>query len=392
MTPGQQPRAFLLLLVVLGMLGPLTLNILVPSLPTLPKALDTTRENAQLTFSLYLFGMALSQLVLGPLADRFGRRPVLLIALVSYVASSLVACVAPGIGVLVAARAVQSFGATAGLTLGRTMIRDRYDRNASASMIGYVTMAMVIAPMISPLLGASIDQHFGWRAIMAFCALLGGGSFALALTNLPETRPATLIAATTREVLGRTLELTVNARYMAYWGSSAFCSALFFVFLGTAPHLMIEVLGTSKIEYGFWFMSLSFGYMAGNFVSGRGVMRLGIDRLIAWGNIAGLVGAVAILVPALLGILHPLALFMPAMIVSFGNGLVLPNAIAGGLGVNPAAAGAGSGLMGFGQIGVGAVLSFFAAKYTHDTALVLAGTMMLCALLAYASGRASRRA
>lgn len=391
MKPGEQPRAFLLLLVVLGMLGPLTLNILVPSLPTLPKALDTTRENAQLTFSLYLFGMALSQLVLGPLADRFGRRPVLLVALVSYVASSLVAYAAPNIGVLIAARAIQSFGATAGLTLGRTMIRDRYDRNASASIIGYVTMAMVLAPMISPLMGATIDEHFGWRAIMAFCAILGGMSFTLALFNLPETRPVTLIAATTREVLVRTFELTVNARYMAYWGSTSFCSAMFFAFLGTAPHLMIEVLGVPKTEYAYWFMSLSLGYMLGNFVSGRGVMRFGIDRLIHWGNVAGLIGAVAILIPPLFGILNPLALFAPAMIMSFGNGLVLPNAIAGGLAVNPAAAGAGSGLMGFGQIGVGAVLSFFTAKYTHDSALILAVTMLVCAIIAQTSSWVSRQ-
>ncbi|OYU49503.1 MAG: Bcr/CflA family drug resistance efflux transporter [Rhizobiales bacterium PAR1] len=391
MKPGEQPRAFLLLLVVLGMLGPLTLNILVPSLPTLPKALDTTRESAQLTFSLYLFGMALSQLVLGPLADRLGRRPVLLIALVSYVASSLVAYAAPNIGVLIAARAIQSFGATAGLTLGRTMIRDRYDRNASASIIGYVTMAMVLAPMISPLMGATIDEHFGWRAIMAFCAILGGLSFALALFNLPETRPVTLVAATTKEVLTRTLELTVNARYMAYWGSTAFCSAMFFAFLGTAPHLMIEVLGIPKTEYAYWFMSLSFGYMLGNFVSGRGVMRLGIDRLIHWGNVAGLIGAVTILIPALFGILNPLVLFAPAMIMSFGNGLVLPNAIAGGLAVNPAAAGAGSGLMGFGQIGVGAVLSFFTAKYTHDSVLILAVTMLVCAIIAQTSSWVSRQ-
>ena len=391
MKPGEQPRAFLLLLVVLGMLGPLTLNILVPSLPTLPKALDTTRENAQLTFSLYLFGMALSQLVLGPMADRFGRRPVLLVALVSYVVSSLVAYAAPNIGVLIVARAIQSFGATAGLTLGRTMIRDRYDRNASASIIGYVTMAMVLAPMISPLMGAIIDENLGWRAIMAFCAILGGLSFTLALFNLPETRPVTLVAATTKEVLVRTLELTLNARYMAYWGSTSFCSAMFFAFLGTAPHLMIEVLGIPKTEYAYWFMSLSFGYMVGNFVSGRGVMRFGIDRLIHWGNIAGLIGAVAILIPALLGILNPLALFAPALIMSFGNGLVLPNAIAGGLAVNPAAAGAGSGLMGFGQIGVGAVLSYFAAKYTHDNALILAGMMMVCAIIAQGSSWVSRR-
>lgn len=391
MTDRRQPRAFLLLLVALAMLGPLTLNILVPSLPGLPKALGTSKESAQLTFSLYLFGMALSQLVLGPMADRFGRRPVVLAALVVYIASSLAAFFAPGIEVLIVARVIQSFGATAGLTLGRTMIRDRYDLNAAASMIGYVTMAMVIAPMVSPLMGATLDENLGWRAIFAFCALLGLASLALAWPNLPETRPATLVAPTTREVAERTLRLLRHRRYMAYWGTSAFCSALFFAFLGTAPHLMIEVLGHTKSQYGFWFMSLSFGYMVGNFVSARNVQRLGIDTLIYWGNIAGLVGSFAILVPALMGFLHPLALFGPAMIMSFGNGLVLPNAISGGIGVDPAAAGAGSGLMGFGQVGVGAVVSFFAAKYSTDSALVLALMMLACAFIAHFAGWVSRQ-
>ncbi len=384
-------RAFLLLLVALAMLGPMTLNILLPSLPGLAVALSTTRENAQLTLSLYLFGMAASQLVLGPLADRFGRRPIVLIALVVYVVSSVMAWFAPNIETLIVARTIQSFGASAGLTLGRTMIRDQYDQNSAASVIGYVTMAMVIAPMASPLLGAMIDENFGWRAIFGFCAVLGLVNLALAWQSLPETRPATLIAATTREVIARSFALLRNRRYMGYWGAGAFCSALFFSFLGTAPHLMIEVMGRSKTEYGLWFISLSLGYMAGNFVSGRNSRRFGIDRMVRWGNIGGLIGTTAILVPALLGYLTPLALFLPAMIMSFGNGLVLPNSISGGLGVDPNAAGAGSGLMGFGQVGVGAVLSYFSAKYSQDSALPLALMMAACALLAHFSGWVSRQ-
>jgi DHA1 family bicyclomycin/chloramphenicol resistance-like MFS transporter len=380
-------RGFLLLLVVLSMLGPLTLNILVPSLPGLPLALGTSKESAQLVLSLYLFGMALSQLLLGPLADRFGRRPVILAALALYVAASLAAFAAPNIEILVIARVVQSFGATAGLALGRTMIRDLHDLNSAASLIGYVTMAMVVAPMVAPLVGATLDEGLGWRAILAFCGGLGLMSLALAWRTLPETRPASLVATTGAEVARRTLRLVGNRHYMAYWGASAFCSALFFGFLGAAPYLMIEVMGYSKSAYGLWFMSLSLGYMLGNFISGRAARAAGIDRLILWGNAMGLVGAVAILVPALLGILHPLALFAPAMITSFGNGLVLPNAIAGGVGVDPEAAGAGSGLMGFGQVGIGAVVSFAAGKAAQDSALPLALMMLACALAAFAAGR-----
>lgn len=380
-------RAFLLVLVALSMLGPLTLNIMVPSLPGLTVALAAPKESVQLVLSLYLFGMAVSQLLLGPLADRFGRRPVVVGALLLYIASSLAAFLAPNVETLIVARVAQSFGATAGLTLGRTMIRDLYDFKSSASMIGYVTMAMVVAPMVSPFLGATIDETFGWRAILVFCALLGLLSLGLAWRSLPETRPASLVAPTGAEVAARTIRLVGNARYMAFWSTSAFCSALFFGFLGAAPYLMIEVMGYSKQAYGLWFMSLSLGYMIGNFISGRGARRVGPERLILWGNVMGLVGAVAMLVPALLGILHPLALFLPAMFASFGNGLVLPNAIAGGVGVDPEAAGAGSGLMGFGQVGVGAVMSFFTAKIGSATALPLAIMMFVCAIIALIAGR-----
>jgi DHA1 family bicyclomycin/chloramphenicol resistance-like MFS transporter len=392
MKADAQSRGFLVLLVVLSMLGPFTLNIFVPSLPGLPASLETTKESAQLVLSLYLFGMATSQLILGPLADRFGRRPVIVAALVLYVAASLAAFIAPNIETLIVARVIQSFGATAGLTLSRTMIRDLYDLNSAASLIGYVTMAMVIAPMVSPFLGATIDEAAGWRMIFMACSALGLASLALTWRTLPETRPATLIAATSGEVARRTIRLLANRRYMAFWGTSAFCSALFFGFLGAAPYLMIEVMGYSKTAYGLWFMTLSLGYMIGNFISGRAARRVGIDRLIVWGNVMGLVGSVAILIPALLGLLHPAALFIPAMLTSFGNGLVLPNAIAGGVGADPNAAGAGSGLMGFGQVGIGAVVSYIAGKVAVGTALPLAIMMVICAIIALYGGRQSRTA
>jgi MFS transporter, DHA1 family, multidrug resistance protein len=383
-------KRFLVLLVFLSMLGPFTLNVLVPSLPGMADSLDVSKESVQLTLSLYLLGMAISQLVLGPLADRFGRRPVLLAALVLYVMSSLGALFAPNIGFLIVARFIQSFGATAGIALGRTMIRDTYERDNAASMIGYVTMGMVVAPMLAPAFGALVDDAFGWRAIFAFCVFAGAVMFLIAAPTLPETRPASLISATTREVAVRSVALLGHRQFMGFWGASAFCSAIFFVFLGSAPYLMIEIMGRPKAEYALWFMSLSIGYMIGNFISGRIAIRIGVHRLIGWGNVAGLIGSLIMLGVAINGALTPFWLFLPAMICSFGNGLVLPNAIAGGLGVDAKAAGAGSGLMGFGQMGLGAVASYIGGKLTVDSAMPLAIIMVICGMLALASGAMSR--
>ena len=147
-----------------------------------------------------------------------------------------------------------------------------------------------------------------------------------------------------------------------------------------------------KMQYGLWFMSLSFGYMAGNFISGRYAARLGVEVLIYWGNVIGVVGAVLMAGIAMTGHLSMVSLFLPVMMTSMGNGLVLPNALAGGIGVDPRAAGAGSGLMGFGQMGVGAIASYIGGKMTADTALPLAGLMLFFAVFALIAGWFARRA
>jgi MFS transporter, DHA1 family, multidrug resistance protein len=386
MTSTAPTRAFLILLIFISMLGPLTLNILVPSLPGMVSALHTTKEMVQLTLSLYMLGMAVSQLFLGPLADRFGRRPVLLVCLVLYCLSSIAAFYAANVEALIVARVFQSFGATAGLTLGRTMIRDLYARERAASMIGYVTMVMVIAPMFAPSIGAQIDHAYGWRAILLFCALFGAASLFISVLNLPETRPASLISATASEVVERSIDLAKNARFLGYWGETSFTSGIFFAFLGAAPYLMIDVIGHDKTIYGYWFMSLSGGYMIGNLVSGRMAMRVGIARLILWGNIAALIGTLIMLACALTLPMSSATLFLPTMLASFANGLVLPNAISGGIGLDPKAAGAGSGLMGFGQMGVGALFSYLGGKIVEQNPLSLALLMLTAAVLAIAFG------
>jgi DHA1 family bicyclomycin/chloramphenicol resistance-like MFS transporter len=387
----KEHRGFLFLLVFLSMLGPFTLNVLVPSLPGMAEYFNAPKASVQLTLSLYLVGMAISQLILGPMADWLGRRPVLLGALVLYVVSSIAAFLAPNVELLIIARIVQSFGATAGIALGRTMIRDTFATDRAASVIGYVTMGMVVAPMIAPSVGALLDDTLGWRAILGFCVLVGVAMLLVAWPNLPETRPETLVAATARQVAERSMALLGNVSFMAFWGASAFCSGIFFAYLGSAPYLVIEIMGRSKAEYGLWFVSLSIGYAAGNFISGRMAQKLGVYRLVWWGNLVGLLAALIMLSVALSGVLTPFWLFLPAMIGSFGNGLVLPNAIAGGLSADPKAAGAGSGLMGFGQMGVGAICSFIGGKLTEVSAMPLAVIMLVCAVLALFSGWLARR-
>jgi MFS transporter, DHA1 family, multidrug resistance protein len=365
-------KRLLPILIVISMIGPLALNILQPSLPGLAKALDASREQAQLALSLFLGAQAVAQLFIGGLADRFGRRPVLLIALGLYVAASIAATFATSILLLILARVVQATGSTAGITISRTVVRDLSPRETAASTIGYVTMGMVVAPLVAPALGGFLDDNFGWRAIFLVCAALGITASIAALWKLPETRPAAIQGQTTAEMLARSREVVRNPRFMGYALGASYTSAVFFTFLGGAPYLIIDIMGMPKTTYGLWFIVLTAGYMLGNFCSGRFSVRFGVDRMIRIGNVLNMAGVVITLALAFVPVMHPAAIFIPNFLMSVGNGFLLPNAVAGAVSVDPKAAGAAAGVTGFMQMGMGAVGSYVAGLVTTSSPLPLA--------------------
>jgi MFS transporter, DHA1 family, multidrug resistance protein len=375
-SPAALLRRLLPTLIVISMIGPLALNILQPSLPGLAKALNASRQEVQLTLSLFLAAMAVSQLFIGGLADRFGRRPVLLVSLVLYVAASVAATFTTSIAMLVAARVVQAIGSTAGQTISRTVVRDLAPRDMAASMIGYVTMGMVVAPLMAPVLGGFIDDAYGWRAIFIVCAGLGLAALLISFVQLPETRPAAITGQTTRQMLERSREVLRNGRFMGYALGASFTSAVFFTFLGGAPYLIIDVMGLPKTVYGVWFIAISVGYLIGNFCSGRFSQTYGIDRMIRIGNVFATIGILIMVGLALVPVMHPAAIFLPNILMSIGNGFLLPNAVAGAVSVDPKAAGVAAGMVGFMQFSMGAVGSYAAGQISGETALPMAAMML----------------
>jgi MFS transporter, DHA1 family, multidrug resistance protein len=346
------PVRLLALLVAMSGVSSLSLNILVPAIPSLVAKFATDPANVQLTVSLYIMGLAVAQLVFGPLSDRFGRRPVVLAGMALASVASAWAVFAGGISTLVASRVLQSLGASTGQTIGRAIIRDLYERERAASMIGLVTSVVVIMPMLAPLIGGVLDTVLGWEAIFVFSAAVTSLVFIWAVIALPETRkPAAGVEG--NRFSSDLRALATSPRFFGYALCAGLGSAPFFSFLGGAPHVVVNMLGRSSAEYGLWFFLPSIGFMAGNFTVSRFAARFGLNRLI-WCGIAFTVAG------CLLTILSYLAfpgwemtsLFLPHVVVGFGNGLLLPTAIAGAVSIRPHVAGTASGLTGFIQMGI----------------------------------------
>lgn len=344
-------------LVLVAGVAALNMNMILPSLPGLARHFDADYGIVALSLSAYLGLTALLQLVIGPLSDRFGRRPVILWGLLVFLVATLGCVAAPTVEVFLAFRLIQA-SVAAGMVLSRAIVRDMVPMNQAASMIGYVTMGMSLVPMISPTLGGVLDEIFGWRSVLIFTFLFGAGVTALVWADLGETNltPSSSFAAQ----FAAYPELARSRRFWGYAATAALASGAFFAFLGGAPWVATEILHMSPSALGFYFGFISLGYMGGNYLSGRYSSRVGLDRMMLFGGLIAVFGLILAFALFGLGLVGPMSFFGAMMFVGLGNGLVLPNANAGIVSVRPHLAGSASGLGGALMIGGGAVLAVLA--------------------------------
>ena len=353
---GRTPWRLLGLLMTMTAIGSMSLNILVPAVPRLADLFSADVEIIQLTISLYIVGLALAQLMCGPLSDRFGRRPVILAGFALATCASLGAIVVTSASGLIAMRLLQAIGGATGVAIGRAIIRDLFGRERSAQMLSLVASAMAVAPMVAPLVGGLLDRWFGWQAIFLFAACASLLVFGWTATTLPETRPER--SESQGGFLTDLRTLMCSGRYIGYvWVAALGCGA-FFVFVGGGTHVVITMMHRSPTEYGAWFLAVSGGYILGNIITSRLSLRFGVDRMLWYGIVAELVGA-AIGIALMLDVdsLGLLAVVAAPTLISIGNGMLLPNAIAGAVSVRPLAAGTASGLLGCTQMLFGALMA-----------------------------------
>ena len=374
-TPPRRPPLFIIIAVVAC--GPLAIHILVPSLPGLQSIFDTNYATVQLTLTLYFFAFAGAQLIYGPLSDRFGRRPVLLAGMALYVGGGVICLSASTIEVLIGGRIVQGIGGCAGFVLARAIVRDLYEREKAASMLAYVTMAMVVVPMIAPGIGGYLDLWFGWWASFFLVVTYGIVVTVAAILVLHETnmtrQPLRGITDLTRSY-GQLLRLRVFRGYAFQVG---FSTGAFFTFVGGASYVMVEVMGRPASEYGLYFMIVAGMYMIGNFGAGRLSVGVGIDRMIVIGTSLSLLATAVLFILSLSVGLTPLSLFGLTGFMVMGSGLSQANGLAGAVSIDPTRAGAAAGISGFLQMMIGALGTQAVGMLLNDTAVPLTAAMLL---------------
>ena len=361
----------ILTLVLLSGLGALSMNVFLPSLPGMARDFGVDYAVMQLSVTVYLAGSALVQMIAGPLSDRYGRRPVMLVGLATFLVATAGTLLAPSAGWFLAFRTLQAAVGT-GMVLSRAIVRDMVEGDAAASRIGYVTMGMSVIPMMAPILGGLLDEAFGWRANFAMLLAAGAAALALAWVDLGETARGGL---SMRAQLRGYPQLARSGVFWGYALAATFASGAFFAYLGGAPFVGETVFHLRPAEVGYWFAAPSIGYLLGNFISGRFAARVGIDRMIllgAWVTALALGAALAV---TMAGALVPAVFFGAIALMGLGNGMVLPSATAGMMGVRPELAGTASGLGGAMAVAGGAGLAALAGRFLVPGA---GATPLLC--------------
>jgi DHA1 family bicyclomycin/chloramphenicol resistance-like MFS transporter len=330
------------------------MNMFLPSLPAMAEHFEADYAVMQLSVAIYLGFSAVLQIFVGPISDKFGRRPVILWGLAIFLVATVGCIYAPNIETFLTFRMMQAAIATS-MVLSRAAVRDMYAQDQAASMIGYVTMGMAVVPMISPAIGGVLDEWFGWQAVFWALFVLGAATMLLAWGDMGETAMPSTKSLTAQ--FGEYPELLRSVRFWGYALAASFSSGAFFAYLGGAPFVGQEVFGMSPATLGFFFGAPALGYFLGNFLTGRYATRFGVNQMVLWGCAANATGGTISLLIFEAGYGSPASFFGMMTLVGLGNGLTIPNATAGMLSVRPHLAGTASGLGGAIMIGGGAFLS-----------------------------------
>lgn len=386
------PARFVLinLLCAIGF-GLVAMTICLPSMPEWAQLFNVAQASVQLTFSMFVVAFGVTQVVYGPLSDRYGRRRLLLFGFGLAAVGSLAGAMASDLTALTIARLVQGAGAGAGMVLGRAMVQDFFSGADRSRAMAYVGMAMGLCAPIATVVGGQLHVHFGWRANFVLIALLAG----VLMISIWRVIPADTVTRTgqahwLREMLDAYAQLMRVPAYLAYVAILALSTASFYIYLAGAPSVLVNY-GVGPAEVGFFIMFVPISYIVGSFLTSRLVKYFADPGLMLVGQCISLAGIVILLILALIGVPSPFAVAGPLILLGLGQGLLMPPTLVGTVSVVPALAGAAAGAAGLAQQLCGAFGGYAIGLFDHRGAVKLAVLMLLFMGAAFASQLLLRR-
>lgn len=384
--------AMTLLLALLTSVGPLSTDMYLPSLPTITEDLNTTTAGTQLTLSVFLIGFAFGQILYGPISDRYGRRPVLLAGLSLFFAGTLACYLAPTIEALIAGRFLQAFAASAATVVARAVVRDLYSAERAGRMLSHMGALMAGVPAVAPAIGGVVHVLFGWRATFAVVALFAAALIAAIAWLLPETlKEENRRRRGVGEMAGAYRMLLGHGEFRRYVVVASCSFGGLFAWISGSSFVLQGVYGVTEQAFGFYFALAVFGYIAGTLVGARLTTRIGIDRTIMRGAVLLFAGGLSMLILTRLETASLWHVLVPIVVYMAGVGLTLPQSMAGALSPFPERAGAASSLLGFLQMGFGALVGIGVGQWIDKTPTPLAIAVAISGLSAFAMVFSARR-
>jgi MFS transporter, DHA1 family, multidrug resistance protein len=380
---GRRERAPFALIVAITACGTLGMHLIIPALPETARALNVSPGAIQLTITLYLIGLAIGQLIYGPISDRFGRRPVLIAGLGLFTLAGIATAAAPGVLTLVVARVLQSIGACSGLVLGRAIVRDLAPPDRAAAQLAMLTLVMSAAPAIAPVLGGYATAWIGWRAAFALLAIVGAATLVLAVLLLPETNR--LQSGTRASLLVGSLRLFRSRAFCGYVLGGACTTTSFYAFMAASPFILVDLLHQPTERVGLYYLLLMAGVAAGSLLANRIAGRIRVRVALRLANSFAIAGAALFMLADLTGMLNVVTVIAPVVLFMVGAGMASPFALSGAVSVNPHAIGAASGLYGFTQMAYGALCTVIVEVWRPGSVLTVAAVLLGSALLGQAA-------
>ena len=378
---------FAIILAAVSLIGPLAVHLFIPVLPAVHEAFGISGGLTQLAFSVTLFVMAFMTLAYGALSDRLGRRPVLLGGLALFLVGSAICALATSIVLLVCGRITQAIGAASGLALSRAMARDVFGPDRLVGVLGYLTMAYALGPMLAPLVGGALGDAFGWRGIFWF-AFSAGAIIALASAlTLRETHPVEKRQSSQfRSTFSGFRQLFSDIRFNAFVLQSGFAAGTYFALASGTAFLMQEFLHMPAAEFGLWFCLLAIGYSLGNLIATRTAGKVSVETALLMASV-GCVVSIGLMAGFILsGNITPITIFVPAVLLTLCQGISLPNAQAGAINVTPHHAGTAAGIGVFVHMFGGGLFSQVYGLLSDGTPIPLVVTTVISATLTLIAG------